>query len=1206
MKKNLLFTLIIFLMTFATYAQTLDQSNTVISSTTTGNTIGQSFTAGLTGTLSQFNFNNFVQSTVTYPLSCKLYIYEGSGNTGALLGTQNFILTDADGGEFEIPISSNINITSGNIYTAYIVPENETSGFIGFESSDGDGVYPFGSIYVGNTTASADILFKTFVIGPPATHLDFGAANDYVDCGNGSSLQITGNTITLEAYVKFNTFGAEHWLGNIINKASPNSSGYMLRAGGNGAVNFVVANYGWHELTTADNAITLDTWFHIAGVYNGTTSKIYIDGIEVASTNIAMGNIGDSAFNVNLGRDPQDTDRGLDASLDEVRIWNIARNETQINAGKNCELQGDETGLVAYYKFNQGVDAADNTAISTITDATSNGNDGVLTNFTLLGTASNLLAGSPVTTGSIIPSEATVTTPVTYTQGDTASQLTATTGSNGTGLMWYTSETGGSGLSTAPSPSTATIGATSYWVSSTNANGCESKRTEIIVNVYAPATHLNFDGSNDYIELANEANFDFTTEMTVELWMNSNYTNPEEWDGLVTKGDDSWRLHLNVSGTVNFACSGTSITTDGNSTTIVTDGNWHHIAGTLGNNTVSLYIDGVEEFTTAAPEALNNSSFPVAIGQNLQQAGRFYSGNMEDVRIWNITRTAEQINGSKNCELQGSEAGLVAYYKFNQGNDSEDNTSETTVIDATGANNGILNNFSLTGTTSNWLAGSPVTIGSIVPSAATVATPVAYNEGDIASQLTATTGTNGTGLMWYATQTGGIGDVNATTPDTSIVGATSYWVASTNANGCESERTEIVVNVYAPATHLNFDGVDDHVILPNESNYDFTTDLTIEFMIKTTYFDGLDGFITKGNSSWRIHGGSNGTVMFAGNNSFNDFSSTTSIDDDIWHHVAVTYNGSAAKIYVDGILESSYAASNPIQTNSDPIVIGAMKENTYTSRFFKGNIDEVRIWNIARTEEQIFGSKNCELQGTETGLVSYYKFNQGVSAADNTAIITLTDATSNDNNGALTSFALTGTTSNWLAGSPVEVAPVIAVQPQDQSVSDTDTSVVFTVTATNVTSYQWEAYDADGDFWFLMDDSYTDPDVSGSTTNTLTISGNNLAFIFDLKFRVVLNGGSDCSIFSNEVVATETLGIPSFELDAIKVYPNPTKNVLNISNTLNSNLQLSVYDINGRLLLNKNCDQEMNTIDISTFSNGMYLLRMKTDFGVITKRVIKD
>ncbi|MEI7734055.1 MAG: alpha-amylase family glycosyl hydrolase [Ferruginibacter sp.] len=74
----------------------------------------------------------------------------------------------------------------------------------------------------------------------------------------------------------------------------------------------------------------------------------------------------------------------------------------------------------------------------------------------------------------------TVTTPVNYCQNATATALTAT----GTGLLWYAAATGGTGSSTAPTPSTTTIGNTTYYVSQTLSCG-EGPRVAIIVNVNA-------------------------------------------------------------------------------------------------------------------------------------------------------------------------------------------------------------------------------------------------------------------------------------------------------------------------------------------------------------------------------------------------------------------------------------------------------------------------------------------------------------------------------------------------------------------------------------------------------------------------------------------------------------------------------------------------------------------------------------------------
>ncbi|WP_055446591.1 LamG-like jellyroll fold domain-containing protein [Lacinutrix mariniflava] len=743
-----------------------------IGNTTSSNFIYENFT---------FTVTSPEASMPTVPLVENVYYSVGEAATALFANGSNLKWYTSNSGGMPITTAP-VPSTNANGVTTYWVTQSDAAGC---ESKR----EPL-NVYVGEL----------------ATHLNFDGVNDYVQVPSG--INVENISFTVEFYSKRASNNTDSYVLTQGNEANSN----LLHIGFRNNNDFTFAFWDNDINIPAANYVADNEWHHWSCVYNITDNsrEVYQDGVLVGSDSGVVPYTGSGILQIGAKNSNQYLFNG---DLDDIRIWDVAKTADQINAGKNCELQGNETGLIAYYKFNQGLDANDNTSVTILTDATSNANNGTLTNFALTGTTSNWISGSPVATGSIIPSEATVTTPVTYTQGDIATPLTATTGSNGTGLMWYTSETGGSGLSTAPSPSTATIGATSYWVSSSNANGCESKRTEMVVNVYAPATHLNFDGSNNYIQLANESNFDFTTEMTVELWVNSNVL-PQQWDALVVKGDDSWRLHLNDSGTVNFTCSGITPTQEINSTTNINDGNWHHIAATLGGNAIKIYIDGILETQATASGIINNNAEIVLIGNNSIYPDRLFTGNMDDIRIWSVAKTANQINAGKNCELQGNETGLVAYYNFNQGIDAADNTSETTLLDATSnANNGTLTNFYLTGMTSNWLAGSPVTTGSIIPSEATVTTPVTYNQGDTASQLTATTGSNGTGLMWYTTEIGGMGDVNAPTPDTSTVGSTSYWVTSTNDNGCGSERSEIIVNVEETL------GINDNNKLSNISIY---------------------------------------------------------------------------------------------------------------------------------------------------------------------------------------------------------------------------------------------------------------------------------------------------------------------------------------------------------------------------------------------------
>lgn len=106
-------------------------------------------------------------------------------------------------------------------------------------------------------------------------------------------------------------------------------------------------------------------------------------------------------------------------------------------------------------------------------------------NYTVTLSAANAACGSDAITKTVTvvaPSPPpVVVTPVVYCQGKTAAQLTAT----GTNLLWYTSATGGVGSPNAPTPSTSTAGSTTYYVSQTLPNSCESARVPLVVTVNA-------------------------------------------------------------------------------------------------------------------------------------------------------------------------------------------------------------------------------------------------------------------------------------------------------------------------------------------------------------------------------------------------------------------------------------------------------------------------------------------------------------------------------------------------------------------------------------------------------------------------------------------------------------------------------------------------------------------------------------------------
>jgi hypothetical protein len=211
---------------------------------------------------------------------------------------------------------------------------------------------------------------------------------------------------------------------------------------------------------------------------------------------------------------------------------------------------------------------------------------------------------------------------------------------------------------------------------------------------------------------------------------------------------------------------------------------------------------------------------------------------------------------------------------------------------------------------------------------------------------------------------------------------------------------------------LNFDGVDDGISLTTLNLPLATSARTIEARIRTTQSTGGGAIVTYGDpttSSGRFSlYQTSGSLNFVAEG--NDYYTGIAINDGNWHHVAATYDGTTVKIYIDGALVAS--TTKTLNTISSEFSIGYRGVGN-PSEYFNGDIDEVRIWNIVRTQSEISANQSAEISSSTSGLISYYKFNQGTANGTNTSVTTLTDELG-INTGTLHNFALTGTTSNWI------------------------------------------------------------------------------------------------------------------------------------------------------------------------------------------------
>ncbi len=128
---------------------------------------------------------------------------------------------------------------------------------------------------------------------------------------------------------------------------------------------------------------------------------------------------------------------------------------------------------------------------------------------------------------------------------------------------------------------------------------------------------------------------------------------------------------------------------------------------------------------------------------------------------------------------------------------------------------------------------------------------------------------------------------------------------------------------------LDFLGDDDYVALPNESDFDFTSTMTVEAWIWVRTFDtSYQAIVTKGDYSWRIQRSSNqDTIEFSCDTPSGNLHlyGAIGVNDGNWHHVAGVFDnvGGTIKLYVDGVLDQSDIASGTISDTSDPVFIGS-------------------------------------------------------------------------------------------------------------------------------------------------------------------------------------------------------------------------------------------------------------------------------------------
>ncbi len=561
-------------------------------------------------------------------------------------------------------------------------------------------------------------------------------------------------------------------------------------------------------------------------------------------------------------------------------------------------------------------------------------------------------------------------------------------------------------------------------------------------NVCTKPASLDFDGSNDYVVVPHNSVQVGMSALTLEAWVYITGSTGV-YRNVLVKGDYGYGMIIDDNNELGYW-------SDPNYSNCPHYGHvpfdtWTHVAVVVEKGvSTKFYINGknVGTTTNSGHTTINNGSNDSLIigSQGTGCRCNYFDGKMDEVRIWNIARTSNDILGSMNCELPAT-SGLIARYYFDEGDPQSANSGLDTLSDRSGNwMVGKLKNFALTGTNSNWdypatgqeisVSGlsNTITDGDATPSLSdgTLFAPeVLSRTFAIKNTLHSTlridsvkiTGTHATDFEIQSISNSILGaGVSANLVIKFYPSAVGTRNATINiySNDCDEGVFDFAVSgVGEKADALELDGTNDYLVSGSNTGLSGSSARSLEFWAKLDDKNQFAHLANWGNGSG--NGKSFGLYTNSGSLYFHgwgsaDFNTGYSTDTN-WHHYAVTYNGSVVNVYVDGNATPTTGVSVSLNTTNGLLYLG-VREDLNMSTTLDGSLDHLRVWSTARSQTEISSNLNCELK-SGSGLVFNYYFNQGVYKGLNTSINTAIDSSSNANHASLNNFTLKGAGSNW-------------------------------------------------------------------------------------------------------------------------------------------------------------------------------------------------
>ncbi len=408
---------------------------------------------------------------------------------------------------------------------------------------------------------------------------------------------------------------------------------------------------------------------------------------------------------------------------------------------------------------------------------------------------------------------------------------------------------------------------------------------------------------------------------------------------------------------------------------------------------------------------------------------------------------------------------------------------------------------------------------------------------------------------------------------------------------------------------LNYDGTDDNVQTSNVLGISGASARTVEFLFNA---DSFGASLPSVIIHWGYLGGSpayrqsmigvHATYLQVDGGNDN-YSINYTFSTNTWYHIAFTYNSGTIKVYINGALNGT---STGHTWNTDNTVLSIVR-GYFDWPLFDGNLDEVRIWNIERTQTQIQTTMNDTLSPAyystaDSGLVAYYRFDEGTGGSNNSGVTSLPDLSASSLNGTLYNFALSGSSSNWIVSDaplPVELTSFTA------TLRDSETSQISVAlnwsTATEVNNYGFEIERAS------FHEDRTKPVHAWNMLGFMAGHGNSnspkdYSFIDEnphgkiIKYR--LKQIDTDGAFEYSKIIEIKIGLP-LKYMLSQNYPNPFNPSTTISYRLpfKSNVKIEIFSILGQrvdLITDgiKNAGVHTTLWNASNLASGIYVIRI--------------